>query len=151
MTPSFRGLSSHSHHHLRGQLGFQEGVSPRLGGFTSCSHLVRGQLGSLRVHDPLILGALLSLSPPSERPVRLSRGCSPQLGGFTSCSHLMRGRLGSSRVHDPPTGGALPLLSTYSNILGALMFEGWASQESVSLPIAGLPSCSPPDNSKCRG
>src|ERR1700683_1814479 len=102
MTPCFWGRSSHSHHHLRGQLGFQEGVSP-------------------------------------------------QLGGFTSCSHLMRGRLGSSRVHDPPTGGALPLLSTYSNILGALMFEGWASQESVSLPIAGLPSCSPPDNSKCRG
>src|SRR6202050_1591087 len=82
MTPSFWGLSSHSHHHLRGQLGFQEGVSPRLGGFTSCSHLVRGQLGFLGVHDPLILGALLSLSPPPERPVRVSRGCKSPIGGL---------------------------------------------------------------------
>src|ERR1700677_2759152 len=81
MTRGFWGLCSPSHHHPRGQLGFQEGVSPRLGGFTSCSHLVRGQLGFLRVHDPLILGALLSLSPPPERPVRLSRGRKSLIGG----------------------------------------------------------------------
>src|ERR1700691_2433447 len=82
MTPSFWGLSSHSHHHLRGQLGFQEGVSPQLGGFTSCSYLARGRLSSLRVHDPLILGALLSLSPPPERPAVLSRGCTSLIGGL---------------------------------------------------------------------
>src|ERR1700683_900036 len=82
MTPSFWGLSSHSHYHLRGQLGFQEGVSPQLGGFTSCSHLMRGRLGSLRVYDPLILGVLLSLSPPPERPVGLSRGCKSPIGGL---------------------------------------------------------------------
>src|ERR1700683_757373 len=94
MTPSFWGLSSHSHHHLRGQLGFQEGVRPRLGGFTSCSHLVRGRLGFLRVHDPLILGALLSLSPPPERPVRLSRGRKSPIGGLhllvSSCERPIR-------------------------------------------------------------
>src|ERR1700723_3054813 len=82
MTPSFWGLSSHSHHHLRGQLGFQEGVSPQLGGFTSCSHLARGRLGSLRVHDPLILGAIISVSPPPEGLVGLSRGCKSLIGGF---------------------------------------------------------------------
>src|SRR6202050_3474805 len=82
MTPSFWGLSSHSHHHLRGQLGFQEDVSPQLGGFTSCSHLVRGRLGSLSVHDPLIRGALLSLSPPPERPIRLLRVCKSLIGGL---------------------------------------------------------------------
>src|ERR1700683_3041828 len=82
MTPCFWGRSSHSHHHPRGQLGFQEGVSPQLGGFTSCSLLVRGHLGFLRVYDPLILGSLLSLSPPPERPVRLSRGCKSPIRGL---------------------------------------------------------------------
>src|ERR1700691_1249503 len=112
MTPSFWGLSSHSHHLLRGQLGFQEGVSPQLGGFTSCSHLVRGQLGSLRVYDLLILGALLSLSPPPERPVGLSRGCKSPIGGLNLLLSSRERPIRLSESVRPPDFGGSPLTLT---------------------------------------